>query len=681
MNRGDAPTARHAGGKKEHDARTGKGIFPRWPDVGPQRMKMPLARGTDAGRNLFMSPRLLHFAALAVLLASAAVTTPAAVWHVRPDGDDAADGRTWATALATVGRAATNAVAGDEVWIVAGTYTNTLTLKLGTGLFGGFAGNETNRSQADPAANPVILVADSRPAALLTVTSTTTNWPAPARLEGLTFSGGDGRRPRGVLANRVWLEVTRCEFVNIGSSVNVQSSALEFSGARLSVRHCVFRGNRGQTGAAIRSLSATQPVQIEGCLFEDNAATLCGGVSLAGGQPHLTGNVFRGNSAAVQFYGGAVQLENTAARLEGNLFVGNTAGAGAAVWVITPGFAPSGPLTELLNNVFATNVSTATSDRPEVRATVLVTRARVRVAHNTWADNRGSTNRGGALHLTGPSDALVTDNLFAGPGVLVGSTNATVTFARNGFFDPGGPAVLPDGALPVAGNVLLDPQFTPDGFRLQPGSPARDLGGPAGGVDFDGQPRWQGTSSDLGAVELPPAAAAHAALARLDWRVVTVGDLAYLRYAGVLSNSCAVSLAGTVSNGVVHVTPLVPPGSPPCDEPAVLNGLLPLGGWRPELAALPVALDGQVATGVVTPAPPGPLPPALRLLAGTPNLRVTVLGLPGLTYTLERTEDFVRWEPVAELHDTAPAGDPDEPVSLEHSLPPAGTNGVLRLRM
>lgn len=628
-----------------------------------------------------MFPRRLRFAALTVLLAAAALTTPAAVWHVRPDGDDAADGRTWATALATVGRAATNAVAGDEVWIQAGTYTNTFTLKLGAGLLGGFAGTETDRSQADPAANPVILVADSRPAPLLTVTSTTTNWPAPARLDGLTLSGGAGRRPRGVVATRVWLEVTRCEFVNIGSSVSVQSSALEFSIARISVRHCVFRGNRGQTGAAIRSLSATQPVEIEGCLFEDNAATICGAVSVAGGQPRLTGNVFRGNSAAVQFNGGAVQLENTAARLERNLFVGNTAGAGAAVWIISPTPSPSGPLAEFANNVFATNTSTGASDQQAARAAVLVTRARVRFTHNTWADNRGSTNRGTALHLDASPDALVTDNLFAGPGVLVGSTNATVSFVRNGFFDPGGPAVLPEGALPAAGNVVLDPLFASDGFRLQPGSPARDLGGPAGGVDFDGQPRWQGASSDLGAFELPPAAAEHAALARLDWRVVTVGDLAYLRYAGVLSNSCAVSLTGTVSNGVVHVTPLVPPGSPPCDDPAVLNGLLPLGGWRPELAALPVALDGQVATGVVTPPPPGPLPPALRLLPSTPNLRVTVLGLPGLTYTLERTEDFVRWEPVAELHDTAPAGDPDEPVSLEHSLPPAGTNGVLRLRM
>ncbi|MFN0068427.1 MAG: right-handed parallel beta-helix repeat-containing protein [Limisphaerales bacterium] len=557
------------------------------------------------------------------------VGAPAArIMRVRPDGDDAADGSTWAAARRTVAGAL---AAADfqhplEVWLAAGTYTGEHRVPPFSTLRGGFAGTETNAADRPSAGAASILDAQGTNAVLeLSATADT------VAVERVTVVGG--ANSNGSLApvegTGTLARFTDCEFRDTARSVG--GAAVRLLGAP-EFWHCRFRDNRAPRTAALSLTVRSGEARIQGCLFESN--TVASGSSSAGGL--------------------ALQLSGRA---------------------------------EVAHCVFRGNQPAAGNDRSVFRAHGLDGGQPV-VHHCTFVGNGSADPNAPGLALlftnTAAFDPRAWANMFVSNGVAlrVLTTGSSAGLTNNLFFSNGADAqgLLNQAQHPPASHTF-DPLLAPDGFRLLPGSTARDLGGPAGGVDFDGQPRWQGASSDLGAVEQPAANAEHAALARLDWRVQLVGDLAYLRYAGVLSNSCAVSLAGTVSNGVVHVTPLVPPGSPPCDEPAVLNGRLPLGGWRPELGALPVALDGQVATGVVTPPQSGPLPPALRLLPGAPNLRATVLGLPGITYTLERTEDFVRWEPVAELHDTAPAGDPDEPVSLEHSLPPAGTNGVLRLRM
>ncbi|MDR1738707.1 MAG: hypothetical protein LBR66_07840 [Candidatus Symbiothrix sp.] len=63
-------------------------------------------------------------------------------------GSDGNDGLSWATAKATPIAAYDAAVAGDEVWVAAGTYTGiSLVLKAGVSIYGGFAGTETDLSE------------------------------------------------------------------------------------------------------------------------------------------------------------------------------------------------------------------------------------------------------------------------------------------------------------------------------------------------------------------------------------------------------------------------------------------------------------------------------------------------------------------------------------------------------
>ena len=95
------------------------------------------------------------------------------------------------------------AVASDEIWVAAATYKPTATadrtisfaLKNGVGVYGGFNGTETMRSQRNPAVNVTILSGDIGTAGsaadnsyhVVTSDGTVTN---TGKLDGFTVSGG-----------------------------------------------------------------------------------------------------------------------------------------------------------------------------------------------------------------------------------------------------------------------------------------------------------------------------------------------------------------------------------------------------------------------------------------------------------------------------------------------------------
>ena len=68
------------------------------------------------------------------------------------------DGTSWAAAFKTISEALAVANDGSDLWIAAGTYYETqLAIPTGALLYPGFAGNETDLSQRNPAAYPVII--------------------------------------------------------------------------------------------------------------------------------------------------------------------------------------------------------------------------------------------------------------------------------------------------------------------------------------------------------------------------------------------------------------------------------------------------------------------------------------------------------------------------------------------
>ena len=96
------------------------------------------------------TPRLT--ARVGLLVASFLGLGPAAdakVVFVAKTGSDANNGLSWATAKATVQAGLSAAVAGDEVWVAAGTYVERITLTAEAALYGGFTGGEADRVQRD----------------------------------------------------------------------------------------------------------------------------------------------------------------------------------------------------------------------------------------------------------------------------------------------------------------------------------------------------------------------------------------------------------------------------------------------------------------------------------------------------------------------------------------------------
>jgi len=105
---------------------------------------------------------LKFYARTACIAAIAAMTAPAtadaAVRYVKA-GVQGGDGSSWSAAMADLQDAIDASVAGDEVWVAAGTYkpvkltndrvanSRSFVIKDGVSLYGGFAGTETNKNQ------------------------------------------------------------------------------------------------------------------------------------------------------------------------------------------------------------------------------------------------------------------------------------------------------------------------------------------------------------------------------------------------------------------------------------------------------------------------------------------------------------------------------------------------------
>jgi hypothetical protein len=214
------------------------------------------------------------------------------------------NGTSWTDAYTSLQAALAAAVAGNEIWVAAGTYKPTTTadrtisfaLKNGVGVYGGFAGTETLLSQRNPAANVTILSGDIGTEGVTTdnsyhVVTSDSTVTATGILDGFTVTAGraDGGadptdRGGGVYINQGSPTFTRCIFSNNyagnrGGGVRVAAGSPSFT-------DCVFQGNfAGQAGAGLGAASVGS-MQIRGCIFRSNTV----GNSTGGGGIEATDN-------------------------------------------------------------------------------------------------------------------------------------------------------------------------------------------------------------------------------------------------------------------------------------------------------------------------------------------------------------------------------------------------------
>jgi hypothetical protein len=115
--------------------------------------------------------------------------TEARIIYVSPQGNDANNGLSWATAKRTVqagiNAAAPSTAGGAQVWVKAGVYNERINLRSEVHVYGGFAGNETTRAQRNLLANESVLDGQAG-GSVVTIPPNTTN----ATIDGFTIRNG-----------------------------------------------------------------------------------------------------------------------------------------------------------------------------------------------------------------------------------------------------------------------------------------------------------------------------------------------------------------------------------------------------------------------------------------------------------------------------------------------------------
>jgi len=260
-------------------------------------------------------------------------------------GSDANDGQSWGQAFATLQKALSVATDNDEIWIAEGTYypdegpgvtegdpeATFLVSGAQNGLqiYGGFAGGETDRSERDPSANPVVLSGDIGTAGddsdnsfhvLVFVSNTSiAALTADTVLDGVTVRGGnangsfdlnqkgggllcysDGNGCSPTLSNVIFTDNTAT--LAGGAIGNVGSNG---STSSLQIINASFTGNSARFGGAIfneRSTGSSNP-QIVNSTFTNNSAEDGGALFnllLPNGgtnSPQITNSILHGNNA------------------------------------------------------------------------------------------------------------------------------------------------------------------------------------------------------------------------------------------------------------------------------------------------------------------------------------------------------------------------------------------------
>ncbi len=213
--------------------------------------------------------------------------------YVNAAASGANDGTSWNDAYRELRDALAAAVAGDQIWVAAGTYkptadtdrTKSFELQSGVALYGGFAGNEANREDRNPAANVTTLSGNIGDLQNPTDNSyhvvTSYGVDSTAVLDGFTITqgranGGDDEFTSGggmYNTNNARPTVTNCIFSN--NFAGTSGGGMANVGSSPTVRNCTFSENTAEiAGDGMINLTKDSPASptIIGCTFSKNSA-------------------------------------------------------------------------------------------------------------------------------------------------------------------------------------------------------------------------------------------------------------------------------------------------------------------------------------------------------------------------------------------------------------------------
>ncbi|MBA4147546.1 MAG: right-handed parallel beta-helix repeat-containing protein [Verrucomicrobia bacterium] len=413
------------------------------------------------------------------------------VLFVKRDAAGDNSGASWANAFTNLSGALQAANGCSEIWVASGTYlppaSGAVAMKDGLEIYGGFSGNETQRSQRNWTNNPTVLSGNNTTAYLVN-----SGFLAPisssAVLDGFTITGTGVTA--GMVINQASPTIRNCRFAG-----NRLFAVFVTADSSPTFEDCVFEGN-GFGAMDIRNNSA---VSIARSLFARNTTENQGGaLSVWDSSVVVDRSRFETNSAG---YGGGAIFLNEGGRLTArhSVFVGNSAGTdGAAI------FAMPTALGVTMTNCLVAHGSAFVGGG--ISSYAPLTLVNCTVAANT------AYSRGSGLFISGTSASVLNSILWGNSDTY--EANGNMELAQ--LAKPGATVSLNysllQGLATYGGNnnVPYDPLFIDaagGNFRLQePFSPAISVGNDAfiAGIatDLDNNPRIRVTTTvDLGAYE------------------------------------------------------------------------------------------------------------------------------------------------------------------------------------
>jgi hypothetical protein len=205
--------------------------------------------------------------------------------YVSPSGNDANNGSSWVNAKLTVKAGITATASGDQVWVAAGTYVERVSLKVGVGLYGGFAGSETMLSQRNWKTNQTILDGD-RGGSVVSATAGTTT---ATRIDGFTIRNGS-------------------------------SSGVYCSSAVVTIANNLITGNSSSLGGGIYCYSRS-PTIVNNTIITNSAGS-GGGIYCRSCSPIVTNNTIVANGGS----GGGIYCDNASPNITNTIIAGNSSG-------------------------------------------------------------------------------------------------------------------------------------------------------------------------------------------------------------------------------------------------------------------------------------------------------------------------------------------------------------------